>query len=285
MDFPFRLYNTEELYIEFIKLQKLINKTCTSLKTIIPIKRIGYKCSNAFFMYERYATPSKTKLSCIEYWNKNKYYITKYHQSSINRDLQASISFLNHVPSQFPVFVASYIYKLFNAKSIFDPYAGWGDRALASININYTGIDSNNNLKPLYENMLNFYKDKFTSYVCMYFTKSETYISNNETTYDLTFTSPPYWDKSHNVIEHYNNLNKGYLDFLITSLIPNIKHALKYSKNVCINMPSNMYDDVLKYSDIEPAKYNIFFKTRQNTKHNKSSVNNIIYCFKTDLKM
>ena len=50
---------------------------------------------------------------------------------------------------------AKYIYKLFNAKNVLDPTAGWGGRMLAamSLGINYTGIDTNINMKEAYKDL------------------------------------------------------------------------------------------------------------------------------------
>jgi hypothetical protein len=51
-------------------------------------------------------------------------------------------------PFQFPPYVAGMVYRYFNAKNVFDPYTGWGDRCLGEmvLGINYIGCDSNNHV-------------------------------------------------------------------------------------------------------------------------------------------
>jgi len=56
----------------------------------------------------------------------------------------------------FKASTAKYIYKRFGAKNVLDPTAGWGGRMLGamSLGIDYTGIDTNINMKEAYINMM-----------------------------------------------------------------------------------------------------------------------------------
>lgn len=151
-DFPFRKYTMQDLNTEF---KKLIDKVQTSVSFPIEYSRIGYKCTNNFFQYERMLTPGINRPSSVKYWLERKENIIKFSKKQ-NRDYFSTVNYFNHSPSQFPIVAAAKIYRYFNAVSIFDPYAGWGDRCLAaiSLNIKYTGIDSNSNLVEPYKNLL-----------------------------------------------------------------------------------------------------------------------------------
>lgn len=70
MSFPFRKYTKNDLIKEYNSLKEklMLEKINSQLK----YSRIGSKCSNKFFQYERIKTPSQGKISCYEYWLKNK---------------------------------------------------------------------------------------------------------------------------------------------------------------------------------------------------------------------
>ena len=152
--FPWRQLNKAELLYEYNKLRKKVNEPI-----IFPIPRsiIGYICSNNFFQKERLSTrrSSNCKMSAIEYWNTPKgKKATLTNSSKHNRDIFNSLVFLSHAPAQFPIVAAGKLYKYFNANTVFDPYAGWGDRCLAAMatDIDYIGVDSNKNLEKSYKN-------------------------------------------------------------------------------------------------------------------------------------
>ena len=53
---------------------------------------------------------------------------------------------------------AKYLYQKHKATHVLDPTAGWGGRMLGAwaLDINYTGIDTNINMKPAYDTMIKF---------------------------------------------------------------------------------------------------------------------------------
>ena len=59
---------------------------------------------------------------------------------------------LARAPSHFPPAVAGRLYRLFGARSVADPFAGWGDRCIAAmaLRLRYLGADSNVNLRNPY---------------------------------------------------------------------------------------------------------------------------------------
>lgn len=275
-NFPWRKYTKKELLDEYDKLKTTINKKKQT--KIFYYSRIGLLCSNYFFQYERLNTPSQGKISCIEFWKKNKNKIIKYNkQPHIKNDLFSNIVFLNHAPSQFCILVAMQLYKYFKPKKILDPYAGWGDRCLAAMamDIDYIGIDSNIRLKKLFDKMINFYPTN--SNIDIYYNKSEK-VNLDKIDYDFVFTSPPYWNKKYKILEEYNKSEKDYHKFINESLIPVIKKCLNKNVWICVNMPNHMYNDVKKV--IGTCKKTINFNSGSNlNSKNTSNTNNKIYCF------
>lgn len=277
--FPFKNYDNQEILNEFELLKKYINKN--TLKNNSIKSHIGQKISNKYFQYERFATPAQNKISGIDYWDlKQKYIIEKYKDR--NQHYQNTIQFLNHCPSQFPPSIAGLFYKEYKAQSVFDPYAGWGDRCLASIsmNISYIGCDSNTKLKKPYKNMINELKNENTNNVKIYFDKSENILKKiKNKKFDLAFTSPPFFNQKNKLVEEYNNTCIDYDEFLYVSLLPVLKYCFKNCKTICFHLPVNMYDDLLKY--FKPADKIIIFTTSSNTKKNLHGLQtkNFIYCW------
>jgi 16S rRNA G966 N2-methylase RsmD len=281
-DFPWRKYTKKELLDEFMKLKMKLNES--SVFFPITYSRLGLKCSNNFFQFERLKTPSQKKISCYEFWKQKRSKVLEYYNSTSNNssnDLYSTISFMNHAPSQFPIFGAGQIYKHFNSKKILDPYAGWGDRCLAAmaLDIDYIGIDSNTRLKPLYDKMIKYFPTK--SKIEIIYEKCEN-VDLKHIEYDLIFSSPPFWDKTSSILlEKYYKSEEDYETFINDSVIKLIKNSLKYNPKVwvCLNMPKTMYDDIK--NKIGSCKKVVKFKsglTKNSKNHSNSKLSNI-YCF------
>ena len=58
----------------------------------------------------------------------------------------------------FKATTAKYLYKKYKATHVLDPTAGWGGRMLGAwaLDIDYTGIDTNTEMKPAYDGMMKF---------------------------------------------------------------------------------------------------------------------------------
>ena len=280
--FPWRKYSKKELFDEYYKLKNKLHETDVDLKHL-KSSRAGLKCSNYFFQYERVKTPTHgNHKSCFDIWNEDEKKIKDYvKKNDLQYDLFTAVCFLKNPSSQFPIFVAGQIYKYFNAKNSLDPYCGWGDRCLVamSLDINYTGIDSNLNLQKHYDKMINYYPTE--SDIEIIYDKCEN-VDLDNVDFDFVFTSPPYWNKNDKITEKYNNCEVDYNNFLNNSLIPIIKKCLRKRVWVCINVPENMYDDLKKR--IRKCDKIIKFGTKQNSKskshdHGKFK-SNTLYCWK-----
>ena len=149
---------------------------------------------------------------------------------------------------------AKYIYTKYHATSVLDPTAGWGGRLLgaSSMNIKYTGFDTNINLKKGYDRMIN---DLDLKNVNMIYEDCLSYDFSN-IDYDLVLTSPPYCN-----LELYDNMTpfeseaNFYNDFLIPLIIKCLTH-LKEGGKCCFNISPTMYDKLLSY-DFNPCNEKI----------------------------
>ena len=139
---------------------------------------------------------------------------------------------------------AKYIYKKYNAKSVLDPTAGWGGRMLGatSLGIQYTGFDTNTNLREGYDKMI---QDLELKNVNMIYQDCLSY-DFSELNYDLVLTSPPYVN-----LELYENMNPFkskdlfYQDFLIP-LMDKCFQFLQEGGKMCFNIAPDMYEDLIK---------------------------------------
>jgi hypothetical protein len=146
--------------------------------------------------------------------------------------------------NQFRPAEAKRLYCKFNAKKgILDFSAGWGGRCLAamSLGIPYIGIDANTNLKKSYESMIQTVDPD--AKVTLLFQPSETVDFSNYT-YDLVFTSPPYF-----TLEEYEKMpdygsEEGFLEKFFRPVVLAAWKHLKSPGTMALNMPKEMYDGV-----------------------------------------
>tara|TARA_R110000787_G_scaffold195393_1_gene306884 strand:+ start:304 stop:1197 length:894 start_codon:yes stop_codon:yes gene_type:complete len=163
-----------------------------------------------------------------------------------------------------------YLINKFNASKMLDFTAGWGGRLLGarSMNIDYIGIDTNTNLKPSYDKMINKFGGKMIWDSCLN-------VDFSKLDYDFVLTSPPYINlEQYENMEQFENNESFYINFLI----PMIEKSLKYIKNngsVCINISNYMYDDYIKFGG-KPCIEKIDLLQQLGGKPNKE----IIYVFK-----
>lgn len=238
--FPFRIYEPDNLLDEFRKL-RVENATVTS--------RRGYKCSNAFFQYERMRTPTHKHKSCVEYWrmDNKREYIHKYRKKNkYTHDIYRDIQFLFHPPAQFSPMIAKYMYSMYNATAVFDPFAGWGDRCVAAMacGIDYVGADTNDALKKPYLDMVAFYTPASSSNVSMYFCSCID-VDLNAITFDFVCSSPPFFEKDVPVERYKNFDDVSYDDFMRNVLKIIVERCLDKVKYVALFIPRHMNDDLI----------------------------------------
>ena len=152
----------------------------------------------------------------------------------------------------FKAITAKYLYRKYNATAVLDPTAGWGGRMLGAWanDIDYTGIDTNVNMKQAYKDMIHYINnyDVFenNSKLQMIWEDALT-VDFAKINYDFVLTSPPYVN-----LELYENMTAYDSDkaFYELFLIPLIKKCRKHIKNngaVCFNISPKMYEDALTF--------------------------------------
>jgi len=150
----------------------------------------------------------------------------------------------------FKASTAKFIYKKFNAKSVLDPTAGWGGRLLgaSSLNITYTGFDTNINLKTGYDRMIKDLDIKNCRMIYNDILRAD--LSNIK--YDLVLTSPPYINME--LYEHmtpFKNDDIFYNEFLIPMLDKCYKY-LQLGGHMAINISPKMFKSLMKLGYRKP---------------------------------
>lgn len=199
--------------------------------------------------------------SPYDYYIKNKGKIVLQSLSNNEFDINKFECIMFNTPqvkfcNNFQVSLASTIYKMFNAKSVFDSSCGWGDRLIAAIalNITYSGTDPSQCLKPLYKKIIKTIGNKEKHKV--YNIGIEELDTNAIEPVDLCFTSPPFFD-----LEVYDNNNdsqsivpyKSLFEWEKGFLIPLAEKNISILKNkgyFAFYIPGNYY--TVKYLNRHP---------------------------------
>jgi hypothetical protein len=191
----------------------------------IPICQAGYECTDWLFQEPRLSVSSFGHQSCVQMWNTGWASVQEYYEQSGKSDLYASLKFLAKAPAHFPPYVAAMMYKQLGCRRVYDPYAGWGDRCVAamSVGIDYLGVDSNPALEPCFRRLIETFPH--TGDVRFLSGKSEQ-VSLGDFQPDLVFTSPPFWTKSHKLIEAYPECDVDMNRFMSHSLLPMMRSML-----------------------------------------------------------
>lgn len=213
----------------------------------------GLKAIDYFFFDHRLKTKTRRKVSFINIMtNKTKknHLITiakKYKKTSNPSayNLYSSFQLYYGTINAFRPAVAKYIYQLYKpTTAILDFSAGWGGRCLSamSLGIPYIGIDSNKTLQGAYGKMVATYEP--SADVKMIFKPAEQ-VDFSDFSYDLVFTSPPYF-----MLEKYEKSPEysSKADFLNSFFHPVVKSVWKYLKkggHMALNIPVDMYKSLV----------------------------------------
>lgn len=135
---------------------------------------------------------------------------------------------------------AKYIYKKLKASSVLDPCMGWGGRMLGatSLGIKYTGFDTNTDLKPGYEKMID---DLKLDHIRLFWESGLNEEIIKDLDYDIVLTSPPY--ENLELYQHmtpWESEDEFYKEFLIPLIDICHKH-LKEGGHSCWNISPKMY--------------------------------------------
>jgi hypothetical protein len=219
---------------------------------------MGLPCLDYFFLHHRIKAKTKRHVSffnalkdkdIMEYVNSKVESVKGVHRGDMTEDeylrKQYDIFQLYYgTINQFRPTEAKRLYcTLAPKKGVLDFSAGWGGRCLGAMayGVPYIGIDANVNMKPTYERMIKTLEP--VTKVTMTFQPSET-VDFSRFTYDLVFTSPPYF-----TLEEYENMpeygsKEGFLDKFFRPVVLNAWKYLDRSGHMALNMPQEMYDAV-----------------------------------------
>jgi hypothetical protein len=242
-------------------IEKTISKNKFHLKydsINLPLENFLYKGEYKFIIYPdnyylEYGLLSSTFLDKCKAVCKFSKYDSPYDYYMKNRDreeykgktgidLREAIYFsLKYECSNHNPAIISYFIKLFNAKRILDPAGGWGDRLLGALSCDidlYLNVDPNPCLHPFYREMINvllpYSPNPKMDVITMKgaFEKVQLGRKIKESSIDLVYTSPPYFDyevytgeKGQSIIDNTTE-DKWISNFLI----PFLKKCLKFLK-------------------------------------------------------
>lgn len=134
---------------------------------------------------------------------------------------------------------AKWIYARYGAKSVLDPFAGWGGRLLGAmaLDVDYTGIDSNVDLQPGYRRIQRLYGPLSQSLVRMIFKPVESVNLKNLRPFDCVLTSPPYED-----LENYPHMpqHNDMYQALLLPLFRRVFAQLQPGGWMCLNVPETL---------------------------------------------
>ena len=154
---------------------------------------------------------------------------------------------------------AKYLYKKYNATSVLDPTAGWGGRLLGAwaLDINYTGIDTNIEMIPAYDAMLEFLNAEYQFESSLFsITNKPKFqmlwqscldVDFSTIDYDFVLTSPPYVNLE--IYEHMSewDSDRSFYEGFLIPLWEKCVRNIRRGGHVCLNISPKMYKDALKY--------------------------------------
>ncbi len=294
----------EKARSDFKALQEL-DFSKTSLQ-VQQTKKIGNSVMDYYFFKYRLHTKTKRGISYYEWiktrWqqNESEYRMYKFNlaQGKNHEQARYGVFRLYYGSTQgFKPTIAKWLYSTYAPKvAALDFSAGWGGRCLAamSLGIPYIGIDTNTSLRPVYNKMIRELRDISTPNstninITMIFKDAAT-VDYSKYSYDMVFTSPPYF-KKFVPAEEYPHMPKytSRDDFNNRFLFPTIQNTfmhLKRGGTFAINIPQDAYRDI-QQAKILPsrlkAKHRLFIQPRfakGNPVHPENQYKEYIYVWK-----
>jgi hypothetical protein len=176
----------------------------------------------------------------LDYWNKNWRLVYKKlalkHLPRTIHNVREELWHANKPCNNFRISVCLEVLKLFNPTSWLDISAGWGDRLLSALLFPklalYTGVDPNPCLHPYYAEMIKTFNTNGKKQCNLIQDGFETAKLPENITYDLAFSSPPFFDLEIYSQSAANSLvkYKGEAGWFNGFLMPSIHKAIKYLK-------------------------------------------------------
>jgi hypothetical protein len=188
------------------------------LDKITPNTRTGNKFIDYFTFKQRLETKGRTGINFYEFFenksehSKKRYirnllnYIKKQHNKNIFQMWYGVFNLYFSSISLFKPVVAMEIYARYKPNTVLDFTMSWGGRLVGACALdipNYIGIDNNKELIKPYERMVDKLKELDTKTNIKLMFKDALKVNYSKLTYDMVFTSPPYYN-----IELYKETKK-----------------------------------------------------------------------------
>jgi 16S rRNA G966 N2-methylase RsmD len=289
-DFPFykQITNIKEIMEMFSKLKKydyrsrIIHKPYQikniskniDLKyqdkyTIILSKDSDYQDWNQISSYfteeSRMRCNVINSLSPYDFFYKNKDLVYEHAYNKYGKvgvfELREALYDLNKQCTSFRPSLMKTMIDMFQSKSVLDFSSGWGDRLIGAIasNCNYVGIDPNKHLINGYREMIKVLGNSNFNKFHMISGKAES-VSIPKKSYDLVFTSPPYFDletysndKSQS-ISHFKNEKIWYQDFLLF-VLKKVWKLLETNGIMAININQKKKENYIQWMIKDVSKF------------------------------
>jgi hypothetical protein len=261
--------------------------------------KIGNAAMDHYFFRHRLAAKTKRAISYYEWiktdWKRNEsehsFYKFNLAQGKTPEKARYAVFRLYYGAIHgFKSLVAKWMYCMYQPRTaVLDFSAGWGGRCLGAmaLGIPYIGIDTNKDLRPVYERMVKEL-DPTASVTMRFQDAAATDFSKFK--YDMVLTSPPYF-KTVRPIEGYAHMphyadradfNARFLFPVIRSTYANLSRGGTYA----LNIPDDMHAEI-KAARILPtrlhAKHRLFLQPRfakGNPNHPDVQYNEHIYVWK-----
>lgn len=178
------------------------------------------------------------ELTLEEWWGVNGKPYAKSETKNVRESLYGEYNGKRyHEVTTFRPSVIRTMIRMLDIDSVLDFSAGWGDRLIGSMAANierYTGVDPNLDIP--YDEIERFFKGRFDikTKVNIINKPFEEVEDSELDTYDMTFTSPPYFDLEiytddpTQSIHKRNTVDQWLNEFLYASLRKCIRHTRKY---------------------------------------------------------
>jgi hypothetical protein len=244
-------------------------------KTINPRSKVGNLAMDYFFLDLRLQTKAKGGMDFPTFYKKRDYLRTpsakRLYEYNLAHGKPPIVSAYDVFRlyrgsiNAFKPIIAKELYCRYSPTSILDFSAGWGGRCLGamSLDIDYTGFDTNKSLKKAYDGMVKLYPSE--SKVKIEFRDSSK-VDYSKYDYDFVFTSPPYFQKTRPT-EEYKGMpsyesREDFNERFFFPVVRNVYAGLKRGGHFALNIPKDMYEDIKKVLGKATKKHTLYITPR-----------------------
>lgn len=249
----------EKINEEFLSLQEI--GECAHSKS--SVCRIGNDIVDYFTFTERLRTKGKYNTNYYEFVeNIEEFKKKKFIQNMLQYYLEVKNK--NKTKNQYVVYKEVYnicisainifrplmsmeIYTRYKPTSILDFTCGWGGRLVGACALNipkYIGIDINHDLQIPYQEMTTFLKERSSTNIEIYM-QDAVKIDYSKFTYDMVFTSPPYFFlEKYSNNETYGQSKEKMIKTFYIPLFSNTFVHLQKNGHYCLNVNIEIYETV-----------------------------------------